>query len=115
MHPYTHEKHEERESGDDSRQNQRQENEPAEKRFSREVCAVQSQRGRKTQTQGDGHSECRYLKAVQNRVPERSVGEELPVPIKCPGGWRETAHSAPAKGINDENNDWKIKKRVHHN
>jgi hypothetical protein len=75
-------KHKQRESGDDTGENERKKNEPAEERFAWEACAVESKRSEKTQRERKSDGARCDEETVEHGIPNGTVGEELAIPIE---------------------------------
>src|SRR6202041_3620253 len=60
----------------------------------------------------DRHREGGYDQTVDHRVPQRSVGKELAIPFEGPTRRRKSAYAGAIEGINHQDNDREIKKRV---
>ena len=87
------EQHEQRESGDDPGQNQRQQHQPAKQRLPGKLRAIQRQRGRDAERQRDRHGSQCYLQAVQDRIPDRPIGKQDAVPVEREVVRRKSADS----------------------
>src|SRR5207245_4087752 len=74
--------HQHGKSGDDARKNQWQKHKPAEERFAGKVGTIKRERCEQTKRERENDSPCGDNEAVDDRIPDGGIGEELPVPIE---------------------------------
>src|ERR1700726_4212372 len=100
-----HRKHQQEKPSDDPRQNQRQQNQPAEKRFARKAGTIERESCKQAERERKRNAARRDDQAIQHRGPDGAVGKKLAVPVKREMAWWKTADAVPIEGINDEHND----------
>src|SRR5437762_2876909 len=94
----------------DSGKNQRQKHQPAKESLSGKAGAVERQRRKQSQGQGERHAAGGDLQAVRDSIPEGGIGEKLAVPSQREMAGRETADAVTIEGIKNENDDRQIDK-----
>jgi len=91
--------HQHGKSGDDAGKNQREEHEPAEKRFAGKVGTIKRERGEQTKRERENDSSCADDEAVDDRIPDGGIGEELPIPIESEMARRKAADTVAIERV----------------
>ena len=107
-----HYKQQQRDAGDHSWDNKRQQNQSLEGGLAGKCVAVERVSRRKSDEDGDDNRRQCDDGTVLNRAPHGGVGEEHAIPIEREVARRKTAHSIAIEGVNDQHGDREIKKGV---
>src|SRR5216683_1565856 len=83
-------------------------NEAAEEGFSREIRAIEGERGQQTEGQRERHAASSHHQAINDGIPNRGVAEKLSIPIEREMAGRETADAVTIEGIKNEDGDREI-------
>jgi hypothetical protein len=103
--------HQQGKTGDDAGKNEREKNETAEDGFSWEISAVEGESGEKAKGKRKEHCGYGDEEAVEERIPDGRVAEELAIPIESEMFRRKSADTVLVEGIEDQNGDGEIEER----